>query len=190
MAKFKKIPYTQAQLSELLNYEPQTGRLTWRQDRGKKVKAGDKAGWRAYTQDNVPMALLLRIDGIAYGANRIIWKLAYGKDPTGEVTYRNGNPWDLRLTNLWDVPGKAHSRNRRRFKDSKSGFVGVRPSGDYGKWQAYRSIDGKLQHLGVYADKREAAATAAWKRLSAGCSLRHATGNKKSVLELLPEWLL
>lgn len=54
------------------------------------------------------------------------------------------------------IPQSEQPRNRRKYDNNTSGFIGVYllPSG---KWQASISINKKLQHLGVFDTKEEAA---------------------------------
>ena len=74
----------------------------------------------------------------------------------------NGNPLDNRKENLRICTPAQNSRNRRKNKNNKSGFKGVkRCCGSWYegtiKWMASINFEGKRMHLGVYDIPEEAA---------------------------------
>lgn len=82
-------------IKEILDYNPETGTLTWRVDRGKKFKAGTPAG---YTTESG--WLRLKIDGKNYVAKKLIWLYIHGVLPTTQIKSRDGDSLNLRLDNL------------------------------------------------------------------------------------------
>lgn len=120
----KPLP-TQTRLVELFNYEPKTGLLTWKVSRGGQ-RAGDVAGT---PQDGY---VQIFVDGIAYRAHRLIWKLITGREPIGQIDHKNGNRSDNRLvkndpdkSNLREVLPWQNSLNRIAPTDSNTGHRGV-----------------------------------------------------------------
>lgn len=84
-------------LHELLKYDESKGLLTWRHTRSGRARAGAEAGY-VPKQQNLPV--MVRIDGRAYSAARIIIAMKTGKWPMHPVRYRDGNPDNLRFHNL------------------------------------------------------------------------------------------
>jgi hypothetical protein len=105
---------TQEYVRELLDYNPETGELTRRVDRGKKHKAGDPAGYVTKRGQ-----LRLAIDGKYYIAKRIIWLYEYGILPTTRVKSKDGDGLNLRVSNLELTNAKTTLCNKPRPQLSK-----------------------------------------------------------------------
>jgi hypothetical protein len=73
------------------------------------------------------------IDGVAYVAARVIWKLVYGYDPI-EVDHINRIKTDNRLCNLREVDRSANCLNRGLLRNNKSGVSGVYLEVSSGLW--------------------------------------------------------
>ncbi len=132
----KPLP-SQEVLRQLLDYDPETGLLTWRErdaswfTDGKKQTAKDFATrWNsAYSgkpalnsQNNgYRIGTLL---GRRYQSHRVIWKLIYGTDPQA-IDHINGDGSDNRISNLRSVSHEQNMRNTKRRVDNTTGFVGV-----------------------------------------------------------------
>lgn len=69
----------------------------------------------------------------------------------------NGNTLDNRRQNLRQATNKQNSRNQRKSRANTSGFKGVTLHRETGKWRAQIRIDGKMRHLGLFDEAREAA---------------------------------
>ena len=86
-----------------------------------------------------------------YPAHRVIWKLAYGKDPENVIDHIDGNPSNNSLKNLRDVPVFINAQNRTRTKKKYLGVVvGPRES------RAVITRNGKIYDLGMYDTPEEA----------------------------------
>ena len=100
----------QSRLLELFKYSE--GNLVWARNKG-IAKAGMLAGavhHSGYIQ--------VKVDGIAYRAHRLIWKLVTGKDPGGlSVDHIDGN----KLNNAWDNLRLANSFQQQMNKPSVKG---------------------------------------------------------------------
>jgi hypothetical protein len=99
----------------------------------------------------------VRIDGVDYGANRIIWKIYTGKDPEHVIDHINGDALDDRIVNLRDVPVSLNNRNKRKGR-SHSGEVGVTQRKDSGRWHASVWLNNKRHTIGTFDTKEEAVA--------------------------------
>jgi len=80
---------------DLMHYDGRSGLLTWRVDRGHGVRAGDEVG--SIRPDR---RIAATINGRTYLIHRVIWLMHYGEWPTGRLTFRDGDPQNLKLDNL------------------------------------------------------------------------------------------
>jgi len=129
-----------------LNYDPETGRLTWLDGRRRGRLAGchDNEGY-----------CVVRLDGRNYKAHRVIWLYVYGEWPQGQVDHINGRRDDNRITNLRDVSNSGNQQNKRGGGGT-SRYLGVCWAKDTRKWQAQIKVGGKTIYLGQYSTKEEA----------------------------------
>lgn len=161
----------QATLLKLLRYEPETGKLFWRErpgsmfDHGPCLSAFARAkAWNAAHADKEAFlqarpfghlsGMILRKN---YMAHRIIWKMAYGLEPD-EVDHINGDPRDNRLANLRSVSPSDNCRNRRIRADNSSGVHGVYWQASDGRWRAQIGSGKSRKCLGSFTDKVSAIA--------------------------------
>lgn len=138
---------------ELLNYDPDTGRFTWRVNRG-RLAAGAPAG--STRKDGY---VVLVVDRVKLLAHRVAWLMSHGVMPEGDVDHINGQPGDNRLDNLRDVSRRDNLQNRRTPQSSsKTGRLGVTWDKRTGRWKSAIRVDGRCKHLGRFDDIEVAAA--------------------------------
>ena len=112
------------ELRELLSYDRRTGHFTWRVNRGRMVRAGDRAG--TLRKDGT---VGITIGGHVYMANRLAYLYVTGEWPPGRLTTYDRNPANTKWRNLLlesstYVVGEtaAYQRERRyrqrRFKET------------------------------------------------------------------------
>lgn len=141
----------------LLNYNPETGSITWKQGRGTKTKKGDKAGTIIPKSDRTSSPYrIVKVYGVAYPAHRVAWLLHHGEWPQYDIQHINGNRLDNRLVNLRLVDRDTKKQLKRVRYDNKSGVTGVNRSKSSGKWIASIISDGIHNHLGTTGDFFEA----------------------------------
>lgn len=150
--KTKPLPEHSVLLS-LLDYDPDTGILTWkpREDvRWNKRYAGRQAfscvsrGYHTGT-----------IFGVHYKAARVIWKLVHGSDPE-VLDHIDGDKTNNRLSNLRNVTQSDNTKNRANYKNNTSGYPGVSWVVRLQKWQVTSGGSKNRKYHGVYADLEEA----------------------------------
>lgn len=156
MTKANPLPFTKKELDKLLSYDPVTGALSWKVDRGRLKLAGREAGFisastGAYKSKRVQIA------GHTYRLSRLAWLLMTGDDP-GEkhIDHVNGDPLDNCWSNLRIVNNIENSRNRAMPCTNKSGRSGVSWRESASKWRAQIDIAGKRKHLGHFDRKQDA----------------------------------
>lgn len=134
-----------ARISEVLDYDKETGLFAWKKKMNRRIQVGSSAG----TTDQKGR-ITICIDGQKYLAHRLAWVYCYGATPDGQIDHFNGNPGDNRLSNLRTVTPLGNSQNRRAPGPiSKSGLLGA-AKGRRGKWVAVIKIDGKAKYLGEF----------------------------------------
>lgn len=157
-------------LRKLLRYEPDTGKLYWRErtpdmfvdgkyaaDRCCKIWNSKHSGKEAFTTlvAGYPSG---RIFNCHYFAHRVIWAIFYGEWPSNNIDHINGDKIDNKIINLRDVEQKINIRNCKINKNNKSGVVGVFWYKPTRKWHSQITFNGIRKHLGYFTDKDDAIA--------------------------------
>lgn len=167
MAKRQLPP--QGVLRQLLSYDPETGKLFWK-ERGPEWFGSSTrfsaetqakqwntryAGMEAFTSVGADGYLKGTIEGVYYLAHRVIWKMETGDDPD-EIDHVNGCKLNNEFANLRDVPRDINAKNLAVRRDNQSGVVGVFKRGP--TWWAHIRHDGGMKHLGTFKTIEEAKA--------------------------------
>jgi hypothetical protein len=150
MSAKSKLTYERA--AELLDYNPETGTLTWKRERPGCVQGalvGTRTG-QGYSQ--------IEIDYRLYKAHRVIWLLQTGEWPHFQIDHINGMRADNRWKNLRHATPLQNSRNRRAGANSKSGVVGVSWSEQSKRWHAYIGLNNRTVQLGRHEKLEDAVA--------------------------------
>ena len=140
-------------LRSLLDYNPETGILRWKENRGGTAKAGDIAGcvmrngYRKITVKCIPLL-----------SHRAAWAMTYGEWPSFQIDHINGVRADNRICNLRQSTHTENARNHGNSRRNKSGKVGVFWLEDCRKWWAYIHYNGKNINLGRFAEYADAVA--------------------------------
>lgn len=158
---------TLEQVRELLDYDPNTGLLTWRKTRTGTARSGTVAG-----TPNLHGYVVVRIYKRHYQAHRLAWLLSTGAWPTQMIDHIDGIRTNNRISNLRDVSRTTNLENRHRAQaNSRSGLLGVCQYGN--SWAANIRVKGKQLYLGRF-DTPEAAHAAylsAKRNLHEGCTI-------------------
>ena len=146
------------QLQAAIDYNPDTGAMLWRENRGSRARAGAQVGhiradgYRSFCFD---WHVLL--------TSRVAWALVHGEWPEHEIGHKDADRSNDAIRNLTDAPRPTHHANRTaQDVDSKGAALGVRKRG--GRYHA--RFDGR--HLGAYATAEQAHAAYHAHRLSLG----------------------
>jgi hypothetical protein len=148
----EKMMVTQDRLKELLEYDCGSGNLFWRESR-KRIVAGAVAG--AVLKDGY---VCIRLDGVRYIAQKLIWLYTTGAFPTKEIDHINRDRADNRLVNLREVTHAENMQNRSYTCRSISKMKGVTLYARTGKWRAQICVNGNAKHLGYFRSKEDASA--------------------------------
>lgn len=158
----KTIP-TPAELHKILRYEPETGKLFWRQrtpdmfeDTGYSAErkcivwnsrfSGKEAGTNAFSHGYITVS----VNYLDLLAHRVIWVMVHGKEPHDQIDHIDGNRANNRAENLRDVSRSDNQRNQAIMKNNTSGYHGVHYSRTEQKWRASINTNGKKVILGRF----------------------------------------
>lgn len=155
---------------EFLRYEPDTGKLFWRERDIKWFKGENRAAAWNSRFSNTEAFITITVKGYKRGsvfgklyfAHRIIWLMLFGSWPTDQIDHINRVPSDNRIENLREADSKENGRNRKCSSTNKSGTIGVSWYKSSKTWQAQIKVDGRQIYLGRFEDLN--AATKARKR--------------------------
>lgn len=167
MSKIKITPDVRL-LKACLNYDTNTGQLTWRFrehwtfDTDIKHPKRFIASWNAkhcgnpaFITDTYDGYMCGRFNGIHYLAHRIIWKISTGRDPL-HIDHINGDRADNRLINLRSIHPSENAKNLAVSSRNTSGVMGVFWHRTNKRWNANINNGKKLVHLGTFGSKEEA----------------------------------
>ena len=141
-------------INDLLRYDPETGNLYWRSNRG-PIKAGSQAGTTKASGKLRPHVRIL-INRRPYLAHRIAWLLMTGSWPEEQIDHRNGDGTDNRWSNLRPATASLNTRNQSLRRGARSGFRGVSFRTITGKWKVGITHKEKRIYLGYFDDLEDA----------------------------------
>jgi hypothetical protein len=177
---------------ELLTYNPDTGKLFWKERSAKYFKNPNYtkswntkwAGKEALTAITPRKSgQISRLRGAVlykdYYTHRIAWLIYYGEWPKNQIDHINQDPTDNRIENLRDVTNAENSKNKTLQNNNTTGYLGVSFYNykGYKKYRARIRINSIDKHLGYYDTVEEAAAARAVASINYNFHPNH--GNEK-----------
>lgn len=155
-------------LRKLLRYEPDTGKLFWRErtpdmfaDSGYGGSDGCCARWNskhalseAFTSKDSSGYFRGRVFGVGYTASRVIWAIHTGVAPVLHIDHINGIRTDNRFANLREVSAHENTKNAKKRCDNKSGYSGVTMQG--GSWIAQIGGGKTRKYIGSFKTLEDA----------------------------------
>lgn len=172
MAK-QELP-TPALLRKLIDYNPQTGQMVWRNRDMSFFNSGRKSaqhccrvwnsrfsGKQAGSYTNPTGYGEISVLGTPLLLHRVAWAHYYGEWPLDglHIDHINHDRADNRIANLRLVSRKGNQRNLSLRSDNTTGVSGVRFDKTANKskpWIVRIQIGGKPKHLGCFASLEEA----------------------------------
>lgn len=142
---------TQAQLKELLNYDPATGAFTWVARLGSarpNTPASAHVDQYGYKR--------LMVHGRPYAQHRLAWMYMTGEWPAQQVDHLNGNRGDNRWVNLREATDAQNRQNMAKKAGTRSRLQGVTWFPRDGKWRSRLTINYKSHFLGYHDTEEEA----------------------------------
>lgn len=120
-----------AELREWINYDPDTGVLTWKKPR-RKIRVGAECGGYNYYGYRY-----FRFNRVFLFSHRVAFALAHSRWPTNQIDHINRVRDDNRIGNLRESTQAENTLNSSRRSDNTSGVVGVSWNKNRNKWQAH-----------------------------------------------------
>ena len=142
---------TQELVRDLFNYNPETGALTNKFDRGTRAKVGEIAGF----ENKLTGYLVLGINGNKYLVHRVCFLHYYGHLPQ-MIDHKDNNAMNNEISNLRKCTKKQNAFNSKAPTTNTSGIKGVSLHKETGKWKARIMIDSKAIHVGSFNDIEDA----------------------------------
>jgi hypothetical protein len=140
-------------LHEVLDYDPETGHLTWRVGNHGR-KPGKRAGCvksRGYRK--------ISIDGKSYPASNLAWFHFYGVVPENLIDHKNLDKADDSIENLREATPSQNARNQGRNSANTTGFKGVavfNKQWNRAHFRAHIRVEGRRVFLGLFHTVEEA----------------------------------
>lgn len=146
----KNIEYYE-RAAEILEYDPETGKLIRSFKNGRAEEAGTISS-RGYIQVSIT------IDGKQNKlySHRIIYFIHHGDLPEF-LDHIDGDRLNNRIENLRSATKQENNRNSKPRKNSSSKYLGVSWNKARQKWVAEIRINEKKKHLGLFTDEKDAA---------------------------------
>lgn len=111
---------TQARLKEVLYYDQETGRFTWKKQLSSRGLVGQVAG--TVRRDGY---VKISVDGEQHYAHRLAWLYVTGSW-VQEIDHKNRTPYDNSWTNLRKATTSQNRSNLGIRSNNKTGIRGVR----------------------------------------------------------------
>ena len=156
-------------LRKLLQYEPETGKLFWRErpvemfydaKNPEQICAswnGRHAGKPALDHHQKSGYLAGSVAGVSVRAHRVAFAVYFGTWPCGQVDHIDHNRSNNRIENLRDVSSAQNAKNRALSPRNTTGKTGVVFSQKMQKFLAYVCLRGKTKYLGCFESLADAA---------------------------------
>jgi hypothetical protein len=157
-------------LRKILRYDPEAGKLFWRQrpvemfnDTAGRSRDHACAQWNAKLSGKEALISVDgygykfgRIFGSNYRAHRVIFAIITGAWPDDEVDHIDGNRCNNRRENLRSASRMQNSYNRKTRLENVCGLKGVRSASGSRRWTARIQSNGKRLFLGSFGCKTAA----------------------------------
>ena len=116
----------------------------------------NKYRWYLHERDNTSSCYAYRMER-KNGKQKAIMmhRVIAGIENEYQTDHINGNGLDNRAKNLRQCTHKENQRNKKKYKNNKSGYKGVRRKRNM--WAAEIRVNNKTIHLGIFDTKEEAA---------------------------------
>ena len=139
------------ELREYLDYDPETGVLTWKKSPSGNIRQGapscSSLNGEGYKQ--------VKFRGTTFAAHRVAFALHHGRWPTPCCDHIDGDKTNNRADNLRECSWSENRRNGRLQRNNTSGIKGVRQNGS--GYQAQLRMNGAL-HTKYFRHLEDAAA--------------------------------
>lgn len=119
--EFMAQDWVKAEIISRLDYDPETGKLTWKK-RGcpyfDRYLSGKEMGYKSKTGSYKNHTMKLEIGGrkVTTSIGRLCWLVHTGDWPEHTVEHKNRDSWDNRWSNLEDITQAENNKNKGAYK--------------------------------------------------------------------------
>lgn len=131
-------------LRNTLEYKPEIGAFVGVKDRQRKGLSTNSHGY-----------IVINIDGVSFQAHRLAWMYMTGKYPEQNITFKDGNPKNLRWNNLEEATQQEIAFTKPVQKNSSTGVKGLTIY--KGKYKATIMVNKKTKSKTFELDQKELA---------------------------------
>jgi hypothetical protein len=163
-------------LRKRLRYEPDTGKLFWRDC--ESMPKGWKNRWtgkEAFTAEDCDGYRIGAVNYRTLRAHRVAWAMHFGGWPAGFLDHINGITNNNVIANLRMVTNQENQKNIFMKSHNTSGFTGVYWHKPTQKWQARINVNSRGKSLGLFDTIEEAMAARVAANTIYGYTDRHGT---------------
>lgn len=157
---------------QLLDYNPETGKMFWKMRSGEANQSWNLrfAGAEAFTSTSIGYRQTT-ILGVVCRAHRIAYAIYHGYFPD-VIDHINGDKQDNRISNLRSVDRQTNMKNVVKLPKANGVEMGVYFCNNRRKWRAFVNVNQKRKCVGSFDDYDEAvsARRAAARRAAASAS--------------------
>jgi hypothetical protein len=155
-------------LRQILDYNPDTGLLTWKPRTPDMFKCSRRSpewacnAWNKKNAGRIASSthsmgyVQIGINGKDFLAHRVSWAIMTGSWPSAMVDHKDLNRKNNAWGNLREATDSDNKANAKGHSDSKSGIKGVHWYKQTQKWQVQIKALGKRYHIGYFKDIEEA----------------------------------
>lgn len=147
---------------DIFDYK-EDGTLCWKESElkrnnvSKNISPDRVAGYSDNGKNAKTPYIPIRYMGKVYLSHRIVWEMHNGSIPKGmQIDHIDGNGSNNKIENLRIVTGAENLKNKSKYRNNKSGVVGVSWDKASQKWHSYISDNGKRKSLGFFSEKCDA----------------------------------
>ena len=155
LGSYDNIPLTCDILRKFVNYDPDTGLLTWRLHATRAAKIGKPLG-TVVGQLPDKGYIVITLFGTTYQAHRLAWLHYYGQFPEKQIDHIDHDRTNNKLSNLRESSLHTNMKNKSLYTTNTTGYSGVTPHGDF--WLARIGVNGTKVLLGSFRTFEEAVA--------------------------------
>lgn len=148
---------THERLTELLEYNQDTGEFTWKIRKANRVNIGDIAGTVYSPAGRNTSYRHIMIDGRGYRAHRLAWFYTYKEWPKQQIDHIDRDGLNNAISNLRDVSNGENQMNTGVPKNNTSGVKGVYWLKDRGQWASSIKVGGRTIRFGIFNNLFDAA---------------------------------
>ena len=142
---------THKRLLELVEYNPDSGDILSRIDRGSRCKKGKVLGTK-----NATGHIVLQLDKRMYLAHRLAWFYCFKEWPIGIIDHIDRDPSNNRLDNLREATKATNNYNSKLYNTNTTGIKGAFFDCRRNKYYSQIVFNGKKTWLGYFNTSEEA----------------------------------